>query len=190
MGINWKAGFLRWMPHEHAGQQYSLTHVHPFTMDYAFPESERHESGVVTIRIGFSLHCWTRDEETRPATHGWYSDEREKRAFDLERYELSKQLPEIVRQLHRSHCYLAKAENFVTVSLQNSSGGQVEYEVYFNVRAGNEPMTAELIVQSAYPRVKGASPKALRRYTQRIKFATILGKVVVRKTKAPQSGAS
>jgi hypothetical protein len=72
--------------------------------------------------------------------------------------------------------------------VEQASGTPIDYEVYFSVRGGSEPMTAELIVQSAYPRVKGASPKGLKR--QRVKLITIVGRVISRKTKAPQSGAS
>ena len=79
-----------------------------------------------------------------------YRDDRERRAFDYERYCASLQLRELIQGLERRKCFFAKHENFFTVELDGAPAGH-EYRVFFTVgRDNSDADSVTLIVQSAY----------------------------------------
>jgi hypothetical protein len=92
-----------------------------------------------------------------------YRDDRERRAFDYERYRALSQLEALVRGMASRKCYFARQENFVTH----------EYRVFFAVRPDrtNED-TVTLIVQSAYYGRIELSPRGQR--AKHVRFPVIL----------------
>jgi hypothetical protein len=101
---------------------------------------------------GNSLHCFTRQMEAGDDPDAAYSDDREQRTFDPQHYELSKQLPDIMKGLPKRRCAFAKANNYVTIELGESSGVPLRYGVFFNIRRwekqGDDAVL--IVVQSAY----------------------------------------
>lgn len=173
MGTHWNAGLIRWWPHkDKSNKHYSLSHLHPFRFEIELPQKGELSATVVYLQVGFAMHCFTRAVTSADAPEELYSDERETRAFDLERYELSKQLPQIVRSLQGRPCAFAKQNNYVTIDLKAEGGKSRRYGVFFNVRRRQDVAdTVQLIVQSAYPLDKDKPDPA----KGRIRFNVLLG---------------
>ncbi len=83
----------------------------------------------ITINVGFGLHVFTCALATAGADADEYRDDRERRAFDYERYYASLQLRELVQGLERRKCFLAKHENFFRVDLDGAPADH-EYRVF------------------------------------------------------------
>lgn len=171
MGVNWAAGLMRWWPHADpvSGVAYPLHHLHPFRFALQLPESARYPALEVDMRVGFSMHTFTRKEIGTGDSAWRYSDDRETRIFDLDRYALSKHLPEVVRTIERRKCYHAKDQNFLTLGQPDGLPAGHEYQVFFDLRrwrakeAPGGPPVIQLIVQSAYATLYGQAPRGLRR---------------------------
>ena len=116
MGVNWAAGLIRWKPHVGSdGRSYPLAHLHPFQFTCDLSNTQRHPARRVTIRVGFGLHVFTCAFANAGPNPEGYRDDRERRAFDYERYGASLNLGDLIRGLESRKCYFAKNENFFTV---------------------------------------------------------------------------
>jgi hypothetical protein len=104
------------------------------------------------VDIIFSLHCFTRgfqpDEEPEAAL--LYGDARETRIFDFKRYELSKRLPEIIKDLPRRKCYHTGKGNFFSVEIVNAEDRSfIEYDIFLAASRSTRKGIINLYVQSA-----------------------------------------
>ena len=84
-------GLIAWKDHTpRSGESYCLKHLHPIDFDHVMPASETHPSVMVKVHVSFGLHTFTRDHSRADdLPEDSYSDNREKRCFDCERYEIS-----------------------------------------------------------------------------------------------------
>lgn len=149
MGVNWAGGLIRWVPHESAeGRVFPLNHLHPFRLAHPLEASKGHPSRRVVLHVGFGLHCFT--IKPRGVGTDLVSDNRETRTFDVERYELSRELPDVIRRVvaGKLRCERAGADNYVAVDLINGH----RYGVFFNMKRWSRhgPDSMLLMVQSAY----------------------------------------
>lgn len=159
MAVNWNAGLMRWKPYTDAtGRAYPLNHLHPFRYDVQLPPKDGNPGPVVTVHVGFAMHCFTRDSTPEDSADTVYQDDRESRTFCPVRYELSSQLPHIAQTLMARPCAFARDENYVTVDVQRPSPDAlgvvtVRYAVFFNLKRQRvEGKDVVLVVfQSAYP---------------------------------------
>lgn len=147
-----------WRIHEIDGVVYSLTHLDPFdlTVHVAAVEGKPGRPGktafAITLMVHFSHHCFTTscsgEAPVVPALA--YSDTRrgETRNFCVERWTLSKCLPDVIRTLQARRCYLTGRGNFFTVEGGAAVG---DYTVFFNVRLVAADR-AIFFVESAYER--------------------------------------
>lgn len=171
MGTNWGAGLMRWRPHVHSvsNTTYSLSHLHPFQFNLQMAETPKFKPLDVKIFVGFSMHTFTRGEDPGDDPTWRYHDKRETRIFDLDRYKLSKCLPDVVRTLDRRKCFHAKNQNFLTLGQPEGVPAGQEYQVFFDLRRGRAGRgdqsvpAVELIVQSAYAAPYGRAPRGRRR---------------------------
>jgi hypothetical protein len=156
---------MEWRPFIYQSTTYDLSHLHPFEWMCVLPakgdKPERHYPFDVT----FSLHTFTKGIEDRDAVNPEliYSDSREDREFDFDRYELSKHLPDIVRSLGTRKCHHTNCGNFFTVDLIEEGEEKKSYEVYFVAsRSSKRRGRLNLFIQSAYERTKnhGGKPKS------------------------------
>ena len=132
---------------------YDTNHLKKHVIEYIqLPLQDKPECRY-SVEVSYSNHCFTKA--------GNETD----RIFDLERYEESKRLPQIMGELMSRECHHTGKNNFVTFDL----GEGKTYEIYFEVFK-NEGL--KIRVQSAYIR----DPHRL--YSQpgrsKIKFSTIL----------------
>lgn len=123
--------------------QYDLSHLEPHTIKFIVPGNEKTgiPERVYLVEVSYSDHCYTKSVVDRAT-----SKKAQNREFDPARYELSKQLPEIIGSLSERRCSFAQAcqrQNYFTISVG-------EYEVYFEVFKREKSLV--LRVQSAYVR--------------------------------------
>jgi hypothetical protein len=162
MGVYWAAGLMRWRPHEsRRGEIYALSHLHPFRFTVTYEAYKGMPPRTVAIHVGFSMHVFTCRLDSAVDDPEIYRDEREERAFDHERYLLSRNLRSIITGLEKRRCFYAKNKNFVTVELDGMPGNR-EYRVFFSVRK-KDGSAVELVVQSAYPADAGQRTEGLLR---------------------------
>lgn len=144
---------MRWKPHvDGAGQAFGLSHLHPFRYEVTLEAKAGLPARVVLVYVGFGMHCFTRKTEGGDDPSSHYADDRETRTFSPERYQLSRELPKIVRTLGLRRCGFAKDDNYVTVDLPSVDGQSIRYAVFFNVKVWREQGrdSVLLVVQSAY----------------------------------------
>lgn len=80
-----------------------------------------------------------------------YQGPKEKRVFCFERYQLSQQLPDIIRNIDQKVCWHTHHGHFFTIELQDENEAKSEYEIYFDVYKSAKGWLT-LIVKSAYLR--------------------------------------
>jgi hypothetical protein len=156
---------LKWDDFKYGGVTYGLSHLYPRTLQFERQAYGDQPAVIFTVDVIFSLHCFTR--ELLPGTYDrklTYSDTRETRLFDFERYELSKRLPEIIETLAQRKCFHTGYGNFVTVEVAREDGASVNYYVFFTASKSTRKGRINIYIQSAYvpDRKVGTTNKPIR----------------------------
>ena len=167
---------ISWKPFKDVnGTTYELSHLHPYITTFEQPAKGQEPAKLYDVQVIFSLHCFTRGLAVGDDVNGvWaYSDSRETRIFDQSRYECSKRLQAIIKELPKSPCFHTGHGNFFTVRLLNEVSGIDEcYEVYFKAsRSGTKPARVNLFVESAYVRDRAHANRPAKK---KISFFVIL----------------
>ncbi len=157
-----------WQPLVVKGVAFDLSHLEPFE----FPVMPARHAGQATVSVSFNDHCFT--EAFNSEHHDadllvQHASSHERRAFDFVRYELSRNLPAIIRGLDGSRIASTREGNLVRVTLQDGT----VYPVFFTLRKVNG-RRANLFVVSAYPWTK---PQKIAT-TGEMKFTLALAKVL------------
>ena len=148
--ISWKNFILD-------GEIYDLSHLNADWVEYL---DKRDEKNIITYKfiVTYGLHCFTKDSDdisTEESQLLMYKGPRESRPFNFERYQLSKQLPSIVKSLGEKETLVCHAGygKFAIVKVLDSNGIEVEYFVAF--AAFRESKRLRLHIHSAYPIYEG-----------------------------------
>jgi len=128
----------------------SIEHLAPFGFTYARPAKGDDPGWEKEIAVTFSWHCYTRTPEPGEQVY-ILRDGNEQRCFCPIRYQLSRYLPDIIRQLDQKAIFQTGKGNFVTVEVIEPAGRTVEYGVFFTVTSGRGKEPLKLRVSSAYP---------------------------------------
>jgi hypothetical protein len=136
------------------GEAIDLSHLEPFEF-LVLPIGFERDA---TISVRFHDHCFS--ESYDPAKHSSVirsnqASASEIRAFSREWYELSKLLPDIVRQMDGQKIASTREGNMVKVTLQS---GQT-YPVFFTMRRAGK-RRVDLFVVSAYVKMAMPLPKS------------------------------
>jgi hypothetical protein len=145
---------VKWKAFQHDGNTCDLAHLHPRTFRFERPAEGNRPAEVYKVDTIFTSHCFTRQPKKAESYDKdmLYSDGYESRLFDFRRYELSKQLPEIVRTMAARKLYHnGNRRNFFTVEVIGESGKLVEYDIFFKVRKMAKGRL-EMIVETAFVR--------------------------------------
>lgn len=138
-----------------------LEHLKNCVIKYLQPATKDKPERSYDVEVHYSDHCYKKRI---------YENKANPRTFDEERYELSKQLPNIIPKLMDYDCYFTGKGNFFTIDIDINRS----YEIYFRVKKVNKKLL--LYIESAYVR----KPE-LKMYTpskkQKISFGVILYKV-------------
>lgn len=147
------------------GVTYSLDHLEPF----AFSLQTDYAQHVVGVR--FSCHCFTERirPHHKPDLH--YTHQGERRAFSVDRHELSYLLPSLITGLGSKSVYLSQARNYFILRGNPVAATRGPYLVFFHtIRAKSDGVDVLMNVESAYTKpnmADRASP---------IKFTTLIHK--------------
>ncbi len=117
-----------WPDFEHQETTYSLQHLKAHKV--TFKGEKRDLDFVVT----YGLHCFAKDEEGIDSAALEYFDGRESRPFSFERYELSKQLPDLISELDKKQITEigGGGEKYRIVEILNPETKEVsEYKIGF-----------------------------------------------------------
>jgi len=140
-----------WKRFEHDGIPFDLGHLDPRTLEFERQAAGGKPAVAFTVDLTFSLHCFSRKLPSGPYDRSLtYSDARETRLLDFERYELSKRLPGIVETLAQRKCLHTGRGNFVTVEVVRADGASVDYHVFFTASKSARKGRVNLYIQSAY----------------------------------------
>jgi len=140
---------MKWRPFRYKGDFFDLSHLNPCDFTYIQPgkgESPKRYS----VKVKYSLHCFTRKLEESDEKDLYYSDSRETRSFDFKRYKLSFKLPDIIASLGERECYHTTHNSFFTIEITDTEGQKVDYEIYFDIKKTNKQL--QMYINSAYPR--------------------------------------
>ncbi len=157
---------------------YSVSHLNPHLFSFeGFLSSGRGFNFNVEVR--YSNHCYSEKPlSSIDTTDALIPDGKHKRAFSLERYELSKTLPEHIRNLADKRVFLTHERNYVFLDMKEI---HPDYKVFFSLRRhpgisliSNKPNLL-LYVESAYIKTDKFFPK------QKIQFKVLCQKVIEKK---------
>ncbi|MCU7939909.1 MAG: hypothetical protein KZQ64_08115 [gamma proteobacterium symbiont of Bathyaustriella thionipta] len=143
---------INWAPFVYKGQTYDLSHLHPFNMMVTQDATNTQPKREYNVQVFFSLHCFTKSEKGQEQidTDLLYRDNREVRVFDFRRYELSKNLRDIIEDIGRKKCFHTGHDNYFIIELLDQKNNKIEYEIYFTLSRGKKILN--LYIQSAYSR--------------------------------------
>jgi hypothetical protein len=162
MSIQQEQQPLQWTAFQHGTEVYDLAHLHPCTLEFVRPEKDGKPAVTFVVDVTYSLHCFSRsipkyDSHDRALE---YSDARETRLFDVDRYRLSKRLPGIIETLTERKCQHTGRGNFFTVELVDDSGTKIDYDVFFTASKSSQRGRVNLYIQSAYVKDRSQLPAA------------------------------
>ncbi len=161
---------IKWTPFTFDGESYDLTHLHPVRLECKQEANKGKPERIYKFQVIFSLHCFTTKKLGDEDSRLFYRDNRECRVFCFDRYQLSKRLPEIIKDIFGRKCYHTGYSNYFTIEILNQKGVKVEYQVYFTVtKCSKVKGTLNLYIQSAYLNTKNIKAKK----SKPIKFRVI-----------------
>jgi len=147
------------------GKIYTLEHLEPFNFTL------KTDAGPRVVDVRFTCHCFTEDITPAHTPDLRYTHGHETRAFDLDRHELSKLLPQLISELGRRSVYMSKMSNFFILRQDPATAFTGPYLVFFNVtRSKAKGVHVLMNVESAYMKpdmTDRASP---------VKFTTLIEK--------------
>jgi hypothetical protein len=163
---------VQWKDFVYQGRSYDLSHLDPFEIQFERPAQARKPAVGFRVDVFFSLHCFSRRLDDEPYDCNLiYPNVSELRLFDAYRHELSKRLPDIVRNLPTLQIRQTGHGNYICVDVIAEDGKRIEYDVFFKVKKVARGRL-ELRIESAY--VRDPSYKTSRPSGKPIRFWVIL----------------
>jgi hypothetical protein len=145
-----------------------LSHLEPFEFTVLPADADIH----ATVSVRFNDHCFSEDFDAAKHKKLFFTNQsatRERRGFSAERYELSKLLPAIIRDLDGKKIGYTRAGNLVRVTLAD---GRV-YPMFFTLKLESRRRILMFVV-SAYDWNRPGWPAD----TGEMKFNIALAKVL------------
>jgi hypothetical protein len=140
---------VEWKPKKIEGKVYDLSHLHPIRFEVT-PKVEN--ARTYTVRATFGFHCFTREitPEDSPDLHMTHG--RERRCFCFDRYDLSKELVEMITYAANGRAYFGEKANFLIV--ESLSQANAPYVAFFDVEKAkkSDGVDAVMFVTSAHLR--------------------------------------
>ncbi|HWU61494.1 MAG TPA: hypothetical protein VN112_05655 [Ensifer sp.] len=147
------------------GQVYDLDHLDPFDFDIEV------EGVTIVVHVEFTCHCFTEALKQEHTPDLRYAHGKETRAFDIQRYELSKKLPEMLRTLGTRSVYHTQQGSFFVLRDEDIEGLKVPYLVFFSAfKATDKRVHVQLLVRSAYLKPGMAEFAAPVRFSTLMRF--------------------
>jgi len=145
---------------------YNLEHLNPFYYEF-IQKGNNNDDKKYKCLVDFSDHCFTTKQNSIEGT----------RVFCPIRHELSKKLPEIIKNMHTQKVFFTSAQDkFVKIHDFNTSQ---EYEVYFSLKKSNDAKCdIYMFINSAYIR---DLEKKINFRRKPISFFTIIHNTIINK---------
>jgi len=144
------------------GQVYTFGHLSQRTL--AVDLVVEKQPVTVPVRVTFSCHCFTEGfDPDKHGDHHRYSHLGEERAFDLERFACSLQLPRVVDAILGGTIYRSDQNyTYVAQIVLPPVAGQQPYSIFFSLEKTRKSVTpaVEMYVKSAYLSPLKHSPNA------------------------------
>ena len=144
------------------GQVYTFPHLAQMTLSVGLVVLLQPIS--IPVRVTFGCHCFTEDFDLgKHSEHHRYTHLGEERAFDVERYQCSLQLPQVVNAMLAGTIYRTdKSYTYVAQIVLPAGTGLQPYSVFFSIeKTRKSPVPAvEMFVKSAYLTSLKHSPNA------------------------------
>jgi hypothetical protein len=149
-----------WVDHTQEGQTYSLAHLRPTVLDFHVPAcgptagKPARPARTIKVLIQYSHHCFTQGVDQLASQYNpdhlytWLKRPDDVRVFCPNRWDESKALPTLIRNLQDRACYPTRRHNFFAVKRAVPDG---HYTIYFRVDRENST-NIRLFVESAYVR--------------------------------------
>ncbi|MFT5350252.1 MAG: hypothetical protein ACI909_002371 [Planctomycetota bacterium] len=139
------------------GKNYDLSHLDSHGIQVV---DDRNSDNVRTynIYVTYSFHCFAKDDGTLSEEDKIklnYDAHRDSRPFNIRRYNLSKNLPDIINSLGNKETLVFHRgyENYATYKALDEDGNEVDYIVSFSIF--KEQKKLRLHVRTAYPEDNG-----------------------------------
>lgn len=131
-----------------AGVTYDLSHLDPMRLAVTF------EGRTFQTLVNFSCHCFTEKfDDQKHSADDEYRFGGERRAFCIDRHQLSLALPQHFVELGNKTVYHTQKESFFFIRTVTDLGVAVPYVVFFRSYKSNQDDLDVLInVSSAYPK--------------------------------------
>lgn len=145
---------MEWASFTHDGVVYDLGHLSSHVTEVVVAAKQGKPEQRYRLNVDYSLHCFTRGpkEGEEISVDLAYSDSRETRIFDFDRYALSKQLPLIVADLAERKCFHDHHGNFYVLELIDEEGRRRYYSIFFKLSRAGKRKGLNLFVSSAHAR--------------------------------------
>ena len=137
----------RWKDFSINGQNYAFDHL--VSCKHTFFHPDRNEK--YTLFFTFSHHVFTRSKKENESTvstliYPYRSDER---VFDVVRFDLSKHLPNIIKNLPDQFCYHGGYSRYCSCPIPQEDGVEIHYKIVYRVWKKKGKMRFH--IESAYP---------------------------------------
>ncbi|MFZ4125644.1 MAG: hypothetical protein ACOYJ2_06200 [Rickettsiales bacterium] len=145
---------MEWKPFTLDNVIYDLSHLDPFNLSITIPPKKDKPEQSYLLKVNFGLHCFSRKSkkgESIPRKLA-YSDSRETRIFDMDRYEQSKLLPDIVKRIASQKCFQDGHGKFYVVKIVDADGVQRYYSVFFALSKAGKGSALNLFIITAHMR--------------------------------------
>ena len=168
------------------GEDYDLTHLQDSVFSFSIAATKGCPEINADMLIQYSSHCVSigpphgeRFDFAELGMDQLVVDERgNERCFCPERYEWSKNLPDIIRTLPSDRvCFFTGHENWLTFEILDPAGVRHTYEVFFNLRRQSSKFV-RVYVESGYVRT---ADDEIRRPSDFRRQAKMRGKVLLAK---------
>ncbi len=143
-----------WRDFSYEDTPYSLAHLHAYTTTFQRPTLPGKPEQTYRVHVSFSHHCFTKGLPTEDETYDCllrYDHGNDERIFDTRRWQLSKQLPKLIAGMHERKCFQTRTGNFLSITVIDENGAEVNYEIYFRVWKPGRGRV-QMHIESAYVR--------------------------------------
>ena len=117
------------------GTTYTFEHLQPMAITLELRVDGQLEPHQLAVEVTFGCHCFTETFDPRVhEDHHRYTHDGELRAFDIQRYECSLQLPQVIKSLTSGMIY--RSDEYFTYVAQikvSTESGPVSYTLIFSL---------------------------------------------------------
>tara|TARA_Y100000310_G_scaffold170879_1_gene171030 strand:+ start:1099 stop:1632 length:534 start_codon:yes stop_codon:yes gene_type:complete len=150
----------KWRNFHYKGKTYTFEHLCAKKLTFENPNiPEKY-----TLYITISHHVFTEGVKNKTYTNDeLYPNNKDKRVFSIERYLLSKRIPDILSNLPNQFFYHGGHGKYCSCKIENSKGVEVTYQIVY--RIWRQERKLRFHIESAYPLENNGRKKKVKFWT-------------------------